>query len=250
MDVQLIIIFVGIFVERIQLMSKKLYTVFLAGGSGTRLGSEIPKQFLDLSGKPVLQQTIIRFLYACPEMTSVVVLPEDHIPTWKKICSETHFDLPQIIVAGGLTRFHSVRNALDKIPDGAMVMVHDGVRPLLSADLIHRLLDAAGEDGSAVPVTPVTDTLKSLVRHQDGSYEKADAPAPDRSKVFCAQTPQLFPSEVLKKAYSAGYDLSFTDDASVVEAAQFPITYIDGEPYNLKITTREDLELARLLFEN
>ena len=229
-------------------MSKKVYGVFVAGGSGVRMGTEVPKQFLELGGRPILQQSIMKFMYACPELVPVVALPADHIQTWKRLCVERHFDLPQIVVEGGITRFHSVRNALAKVPDGAMVFIHDGVRPLISVDLIRRILETSNEQRSVIPVIPVTDTLKSLVPAGDGTLKAGGEPDPDRAKLFGAQTPQLFPSELIKKAYETGYDQSFTDDASVARASNIPLTYIEGERYNIKITTPEDLFLAEKLF--
>ena len=229
-------------------MSKKVYGVFVAGGSGVRMGTEVPKQFLELGGRPILQQSILKFMYACPELIPVVVLPVDHIQTWKRLCVENHFDLPQIVVDGGITRFHSVRNALEKVPDGAMVFIHDGVRPLVSVDLIKRILAASNDERSVIPVTPVTDTIKSLVPAGDGILKASGEPDPDRSKLYGAQTPQLFISEQIKKAYEIGYDQSFTDDASVARASNIPLTYILGERYNIKITTPEDLDLAEKLF--
>ena len=229
-------------------MSKKVYGVFVAGGSGVRMGTEVPKQFLDLGGRPILQQSILKFMYACPELIPVVVLPADHIRTWKRMCTETHFDLPQIVVEGGITRFHSVKNALAKVPDGALVLIHDGVRPLVSVDLIKRILEVSAEERCVIPVTPVTDTLKALVPAGDGTLTASGDPDPDRSKLYGAQTPQLFLSELIKKAYEVGFDQSFTDDASVARASNIPLTYIEGERYNIKITTPEDLELAEKLF--
>lgn len=229
-------------------MAKKVYGVFVAGGSGTRMGTEVPKQFLELGGRPILQQTILKFMYACPELIPVVALPADHIATWKRLCVENHFDLPQIVVEGGITRFHSVKNALEKIPDGAIVMIHDGVRPLISTDLIKRILETSDEQRNVIPVCPVTDTLKSLVPAGDGTLTASGDPDPSRSGLYGAQTPQLFLSEQIKKAYEAGYDQSFTDDASVARASNIPLTYIEGERYNIKITTPEDLDLAEKLF--
>lgn len=229
-------------------MAKKVYGVFVAGGSGVRMGADVPKQFLDLGGRPVLQRSIMKFMQACPEMVPVVVLPEDHVSTWKRLCVENRFDLPQIVVDGGITRFHSVKNALAKIPDGALVLIHDGVRPLVSVDLIRRILETSAGERNVIPVTPVTDTLKSLIPAADGTFAPSGDPDPDRGRLFGAQTPQLFLSEQIKKAYETGYNQSFTDDASVARAANIPLTYIEGERYNLKITTPEDLELAKKLF--
>ncbi|MBP5488667.1 MAG: 2-C-methyl-D-erythritol 4-phosphate cytidylyltransferase [Bacteroidales bacterium] len=229
-------------------MAKKVYGVFVAGGSGVRMGSEVPKQFLELGGRPILQQSIMKFIAACPDLVPVVALPADHIPTWKRLCVENRFDLPQIIVEGGITRFHSVRNALEKVPDGAIVLIHDGVRPLVSTELIKQVLEVSAEERNVIPVCPVTDTLKSLVPAGDGTLTASGAPDPSREGLYGAQTPQLFLSEQIRKAYKTGYNSNFTDDASVARAAKIPLTYIEGERYNIKITTPEDLELAGKLF--
>ena len=229
-------------------MEKNIYGVFVAGGSGTRMGTERPKQFLDLGGRPILQQTILKFLYAVPEMKVVVVLPRDHMADWRKLCADLHFDVPQILVEGGMTRFHSVRNALEKIPDGAVVMIHDGVRPLIHTETVGRLLHECAGERNVIPVCPVTDTLKSLTRSPEGVLAESGQPDPQRAGLYGAQTPQIFLSEQLKTAYTLGYDESFTDDASVAKAKNIPLTYVAGERYNIKITTPEDLEVARLLF--
>lgn len=219
---------------------KNIYAIFMAGGHGSRMGESVPKQFLDLCGRPVLQQTILRFVDAIPSLKVVVALPKDHIQTWKQLCAEYSFDIPQIIAEGGITRFHSVKNALEKIPDGAIVMIHDGVRPLVGDALLQDLLEKSQECPAVIPATPVTDTLRS----KDGS------PDPDRSKLLAVQTPQVFHSEVIKEAYTQGYDTAFTDDASVAARYNIPLTIADGERYNIKITTPEDLRVARILFKN
>ena len=229
-------------------MKKNVYGVFVAGGSGTRMGTERPKQFLDLGGRPILQQTILKFLYAVPEMKVVVVLPRDHMEDWRKMCADLHFDVPQLLVEGGMTRFHSVRAALERIPDGAVVMVHDGVRPLIRPATVKRLLDFCGGERNVIPVCPVTDSLKSLARTPEGLLVESGEPDPQRGGIYGAQTPQIFLSEQIKDAYTLGYNPSFTDDASVARAKNIPLTYAEGERYNIQITTPEDLELARLLF--
>ena len=217
-------------------MRRKIYGIFVAGGSGTRMGGEVPKQFLPLDGKPILQWTIERFLEAEPEMKIITVLPHTHFQTWKNLCATHSFDCPQTLVAGGLTRFHSVQNALRKVPDGVVVSIHDGVRPLATPALIRRMLDRmqAGER-ALLPVVKVVDTLRST---------DPGLPAPDRSRTVAVQTPQMFLSEDIKAAYAQAYDLSFTDDASVAERAGIPLAFEEGERFNLKITTPEDLVLA------
>ena len=231
-------------------MAKIIYGVFVAGGSGTGMGTDMPKQFLDLGGRPILQQTILKFLYAVPEMKVVVVLPREHIERWKKLCAEFHFDVPQILVEGGMTRFHSVKNALSYIPDGAVVLVHDGVRPLLSPAAITRMLDACGDSRNVIPVCPVTDTLKSLVAGPDGTLVHSDAPDPLRSGLWGAQTPQIFLSEQLKEAYTQGYQESFTDDASVCEPFAENVTFVEGEPTNIKITRPFDMAVGEAILNN
>ena len=219
----------------------EIYAVFVAGGSGTRMGGDVPKQFLDLGGVPVLQRSVEQFLEAAPSAHVIVVLPALHIQTWKAMCVEHAVSFSQTIVKGGMTRFHSVQAALEKAPDGAIVSIHDGVRPLVTPALVCRMLDAmeapAGP-ASLIPVLPVTDTLRCL---------EPGAVLPPRSSLVTVQTPQMFRSEVLKAAYRQPYDTSFTDDASVVERLGYEITCIPGEKFNIKITTPEDLSLARLL---
>ena len=222
-------------------MSRAIYAIFVAGGSGTRMGSELPKQFLDLDGTPILQRSIERFLDAENAAHVITVLPERYIPLWSEMCLQRGVVFAQTLVKGGMTRFHSVQNALDKVPDGAIVAVHDGVRPLVSEALIRSMLARIAEPGgpkAIVPVVPVTDTLRSL---DPGS------PAPDRSHLVAVQTPQMFLSEVLKAAYRQPYDVSFTDDASVVECTGVPVETIPGERFNIKITTPEDMVLARAI---
>lgn len=222
-------------------MSRAVYAVFVAGGSGTRMGGDVPKQFLDLGGIPILQRSVERFLDAAPDSRVIIVLPERHLDQWQELCLQHAVSFPQTIVHGGMTRFHSVQNALGKVPDGAIVSIHDGVRPLFTPGLVRAMLDRMQLPGSPqalIPAVPVTDTLRST----DPSL-----PAPDRSRLVAVQTPQMFLSEVLKQAYRQPYDTAFTDDASVAERAGARIELFPGEKYNLKITTPEDLALARLL---
>ena len=220
----------------------------MAGGQGTRMGLSTPKQFLDLEGEPVLQRSIEKFLEACPSMEVVTVLPREHVAVWKDICSRGSLNCRQLLVAGGITRFHSVKNALERIPPGVTVLVHDGVRPLLSVGFIRRLIEESGTARALVPVVPVTDTLKSVKINDEGKLVPSGLEDPDRSTVRGAQTPQIFRSEDLKAAYTQPYDIRYTDDASVAAAYGIPITYTEGEKYNFKITTPEDLALAKLIF--
>ena len=232
--------------------SRKKYLILVAGGSGTRMGGKMPKQFLEISGKAILHHTIDRFTGAVPDLRLVVVLPEEWMQYWRDYCYARNLIVRQVLVPGGITRFHSVRNALEKVPDGAVVAVHDGVRPLLSADLIIRLFLRAESAPAVVPVVPVVDTLKVLRRSEENAadYEPVPGESADRSRLFGAQTPQVFHSEVLRKAYSLPYSTAFTDDASVVESAGLEgvgIVYTEGEKYNVKITAPDDIIIARAL---
>jgi 2-C-methyl-D-erythritol 4-phosphate cytidylyltransferase len=227
-------------------MDRKKFVVVMAAGSGTRMGAEVPKQFLEIDGKAILQMTIEVFMEACPDITVVTVLSESHMAYWKKYCLERNFICPQILVKGGITRFHSVRNALAKVPDGALVAVHDGVRPLVSQELVRSMFEKAAKVPALIPVVPCVDTMKVLEKKGDDLVAVPGASV-DRSKLFGAQTPQIFHSEVIKDAYSLPYDTSFTDDASVVEKNGKNLSYVMGERFNIKITTKEDLVLSRAI---
>ena len=214
----------------------------VAGGRGTRMGASCPKQFLQLDGKAILQLTIERFLSADESLKVITVLPKDYIEEWKSYCYDSSFVCPQTLVEGGITRFHSVRNALSKVPDGSIVAIHDGVRPLISRECIKSLFDLAEKYEGVIPVLPCTDTIKVLGKEDECGLRRSDASAKaDRSVLFGAQTPQIFHSEIIRKAYSCAYDTSFTDDASVAEAYGIDVVYAKGERTNIKITTPEDL---------
>ena len=229
------------------LVDKKFYAVIMAAGSGSRMGGKDPKQFLPLGGVPILRRMIEKFTRACPGVQIVTVLPKDSIPEWKRYCAEHFPHCPQLLVEGGITRFHSVRNALAKIPDGVTVAVQDGVRPLLSVDLIRRMLARMEEVRALIPVVPMVDTLTVLERDAGGELRTAPGAEADRSCIFGAQTPQMFRSEDLKAAYAQAYDRSFTDDASVARRKEIPLSYIEGERFNLKISTPDDLQLAEAI---
>ena len=218
----------------------------MAAGSGTRMGGEKPKQFIELGGKAVLQMTIEKFLQACPGIKVVTVLPEAHIEYWRNYCLERNFSCPQTLVKGGITRFHSVQNALSKVPNGALVAVHDGVRPLVTAEFIREMFDKAEELPALIPVLPCVDTMKVL--HRKGEeLITAQGLTVDRSVLYGAQTPQIFHSEIIKEAYKQAYDTSFTDDASVVLKNGKNLSYLIGERFNIKLTTQDDLVLANAI---
>lgn len=225
----------------------------MAAGSGTRMGAKMPKQFLELDGKAILRKTMEVFLEACPDISVVTVLPGQYMDYWRDYCYRNNFICPQILVKGGITRFHSVRNALDKIPEGAVVAVHDGVRPLVTAEMVRDMFDKAESTPALIPVIPCVDTMKVLQKKvwDDGSETLAAVvgQSVDRSVLYGAQTPQIFHSELLKAAYGQAFDTAFTDDASVVERYGKSLSYVMGERLNIKITTGEDLVLAEAVLK-
>ena len=227
-------------------MDRKKYLIVMAAGSGTRMGADVPKQFIEIDGKAILQMTIETFLKACPDISVVTVLPEAHMAYWRRYCLERSFTCPQILVKGGITRFHSVRNALAKVPDHAVEAVHDGVRPLVTPELVGNMFEMAENEPALIPVVPCIDTMKVL-ENKDGKLVSVPGASVDRSVLFGAQTPQVFHSEIIKEAYSLAYDTSFTDDASVLERYGKSLSYVMGERLNIKITTQEDLVLARAI---
>ncbi len=221
-------------------MERKKYAVIMAGGEGLRMGAAVPKQFLELGGKPILRLTVERFLEYDPAISLVIVLPASGKEMWKEYCASTGFLERYTMATGGITRFHSVQNALKYVPDGAVVAVHDGVRPFVTTEFLGRMFDAAKRCEAAVPVVPVVDSL----RETDPSGSSITI---DRSRIVAVQTPQVFRSEILRSAYKQAYSTSFTDDASVVESAGFKITLCEGLRGNFKITTPEDYKMAMAL---
>ena len=229
-------------------MGRKKYVVIMAAGSGTRMGAQLPKQFLELDGKAILRKTIEVFLEACPDVSVITVLPKPYLDYWKDYCYKNNFICPQILVSGGITRFHSVKNALKRVPDGALVAIHDGVRPLISVQMVRDMFEKAESTPALIPVIPCVDTMKVLQKNvceDAGEILTAVAgQSVDRSVLYGAQTPQIFYSEVLKDAYNQPFDTAFTDDASVVEKHGKSLSFVIGERLNIKITTSEDLILA------
>lgn len=223
------------------MLSDSIYVIVVAAGCGSRFGSALPKQFCDLGGRPVLMHTIDRLRQALPEAGFIVVLNKGFIGFWEKSCEAHSFVSPRI-VTGGETRWRSVKNALDEaVPDDAgVVLVHDGARPVVDRRMVHRIVGAMSSCAGAVPVVPVNDSLRRLC---DGG----DSVAVDRNCLMAVQTPQAFDASILKEAYRQPYSVSFTDDASVVEAAGYsPIALVDGDPCNIKITNPRDLDVAAI----
>ena len=215
------------------------YVIIVAGGSGKRMGGEMPKQFLLVAGKPILMHTVEAFARACEAFKFILVLPEAHFSTWNELVEQYNFTIPVTLVAGGAERFFSVKNALAYVPEGALVAVHDGVRPFASIQTINDAFDVAVEKGAAVPVI---DEVDSLRRVQSGTSQ-----AVNRSEYKRVQTPQVFSSTILKNAYNQEFSSLFTDDASVVESIGHTITLTTGNVENIKITTPHELLLAEAL---
>lgn len=218
----------------------KKFVVIVAGGSGLRMGNTIPKQFLLLQNKPLLWHTIAAFVKAYNDVEIILVLPKDHLLIGQKI-AET-FPLHSIlIVEGGNTRFQSVKNGLALVPLNAIVFVHDGVRCLVSVNLIHRCLEQALVKGSAIPAVAATDSIRIVNNN--------NAVVADRNNVRIIQTPQTFKSNLLVAAFKQDYKDSFTDEATVVEAFGEKIFLIEGDYNNLKITRPIDLIIAEKILE-
>jgi 2-C-methyl-D-erythritol 4-phosphate cytidylyltransferase len=220
----------------------KKYAVIVAGGSGTRMGNAIPKQFLLLKGKPVLWYTIDSFLRAYDDMNVILVLPKDHVKKGEKIINQLNAETRIVIVEGGTTRFDSVKLGLQKITDEAVVFVHDGVRCLISVPLIRRCYNQAIEKGSAIPAVAATDSIR-IVRN--GSHY-----VNERQEVRIVQTPQTFLSKIILPAFEQSYQDSFTDEATVVEANGSTVFLTEGEYDNIKITRPIDLLVAERIIED
>lgn len=219
------------------------YVIIVAGGKGLRMGGEVPKQFLPVGGRPVLMRTLEVFHAYDPQVHLTLVLPASQQEYWKQLCQEYAFTLPYTLAEGGDTRFHSVKNGLAAIPADekeALVAVHDGVRPFVSGEVIARCYEKAAETGAVVPVTDVVET----VRHLTGEESSVTV---DRNAYKLVQTPQVFSLSLLRKAYAQPYVPAFTDDASVVEALGHPVTLVQGNRENIKITTPFDLVVAEAL---
>ncbi|HXR83108.1 MAG TPA: 2-C-methyl-D-erythritol 4-phosphate cytidylyltransferase [Hanamia sp.] len=218
----------------------KKIALIVAAGNGLRMNHEIPKQFLLLKNKPVLYYTIKAFLDAYDDIEIILVLPEEHIGKGQEII-DGYFEPAKFkITAGGRTRFHSVRNGLSLIKnEEVIIFVHDGVRCLLSKDLIKRCYEAAFELGTAIPVVDCNDSIRLLTNNGNKAL--------DRNKVKLVQTPQTFHSKILLPAFAIDYKDRFTDEATVVEAFGLKVNLIEGEPGNIKITTPIDLQLAKIL---
>ena len=227
-----------------QFASAMDYVIIVAGGKGLRMGSDIPKQFLPIGGKPVLMRTIERFHAYAENLQIILVLPEAQQDYWRQLCEQYHFEVKYQLANGGQTRFHSVQNGLALIPDDAegVVGVHDGVRPFPSVDVIRNCYETARTAKAVIPVIPVVET----VRHLEG---EGSVTVP-RGDYRLVQTPQTFDIQLLKAANRQPYNEGFTDDASVVESYGHQITLVEGNRENIKITTPYDITVAEALINS
>lgn len=212
------------------------YAIIVAGGSGSRMQQQLPKQFIEVAGKPILMHTIERFYEYNPVLRLIVVLPQQQLPTWRDLCRKHSFKVFHMAVAGGATRFGSVKNGLGAVQGEGLVAVHDGVRPFVSTETIKAAFDAAAEHGSAVVAVSPKDSIREL--RPEGSK------AVPRANYKLVQTPQCFQAGILRRAYEQAEQEYFTDDASVVEQLGEKIVLVEGNYRNIKITTPEDLVLA------
>lgn len=217
----------------------KKFALIVAGGSGSRMKSQVPKQFLEMAGIPVLMHTIKVFEKFDQEIEFVVVLPENQVDYWKQLCKKHDFRIEHKIAFGGETRFHSVKNGLKQISEKGIVFIHDAVRPLVSNQTLLNCLETAIDKGNALPVIPVYESVREVSESKNR--------VADRSKLFLVQTPQTFQVQLIKDAYSKSNPESFTDDASVLESCGHQIHLVEGNRENIKITTPFDLVIAKNL---
>jgi len=217
--------------------------IIVAAGSGTRMGSSVPKQFLPLAGKAILLHSVEAFIGACEDIRIILVLPQDQTDYGTALLAQQPYSGQVTITAGGNSRFESVARGLARIPDDCIVFVHDGVRCLVTAALIQRCYQQALITGSAIPACPATDSMRII----EGNEARRRSRVIDREYIRLIQTPQTFKSSLLKKAFEQPYQPGFTDEASVLEAMGQEVTLVEGEAENIKITRQVDLIIAEAI---
>lgn len=222
-------------------MNKREYALIVAGGKGTRINSEVPKQFLKLHGRPILLWTLDAYYRYSDKIRIILVLPRDDFDTWHQIAREYGFNKTVILQEGGQTRFQSVKNGLSRIQTDGLVAIHDGVRPLVSESIIAASFRLAEAHQAAVAAVRLKESLRVVDQHRTLSV--------DRSKFRLIQTPQTFQVSLIKKAYEIDEDDTLTDDASVAERAGISVSLFEGSYENIKITTEEDLLIAEALLK-
>jgi 2-C-methyl-D-erythritol 4-phosphate cytidylyltransferase len=219
----------------------KYYAIIVAGGSGQRMNSSIPKQFIELNGKPILMHTLEKFYCAKSSINLIVVLPKSHQSTWNTLCQKHQFTISHQICEGGTSRFQSVKNGLALCKEESIIAVHDGVRPLITPDFILNIYKEAESKKAVIPVCPVVESIRKVKGDCSESL--------DRSMYYSVQTPQCFTSGLLHRAYQQEEQNTFTDDASVVEFLGEKVHLFEGEADNIKITTPKDLLLAEAILK-
>ena len=232
-------------------MEKKgLYVIITAGGVGRRMGGPTAKQFIELERKPILLRTIEMFTNFSDKINIILTLPAEYKEYWREYCFKHNIWIKHILVEGGITRFHSVRNALVHVPDGAVVAVHDGVRPLVPSEILDGLLnyDFSKENvAGVIPVMPSVESMREKIYDADGV--PVGSATVNRDNYMFVQTPQVFDSTILKECYKKAYSPAFTDDASVVESSGYKVATTQGSRFNIKITTPEDMLMAKIFLE-
>ena len=213
--------------------------IITAGGSGKRMGSQLPKQFIEVGGTPILIRTL-QTLSDIPNSELVLVLPKEWISYWQELCQRHDCTIAHKIVEGGEERFFSVRNGIEALGEVDYIAIHDGVRPFVNGEMFERVFQAAKSTGAALPVIKPVDSMREI-------SESGDNKIADRNRYVLVQTPQIFRSEVILRAYEQPFSTQFTDDASVAEANGHKITLVDGARQNIKITTEDDLQLAEFI---
>jgi 2-C-methyl-D-erythritol 4-phosphate cytidylyltransferase len=216
----------------------KKYAIIVAGGSGSRMGAPIAKQYLEIGGKPVLMHTLRRFFDYSAETEIILVLPEKDHKVWEELCRVNLFEVPHKVVAGGDSRFQSVRNGLAAIEgEEGLVAIHDGVRPFVSIEIIEKSFESAAETGSGIVVVPLKDSIRKVNESGVSTFE-------DRQAYRLVQTPQTFDLHKIKEAFRVEEQPFFTDDATVYEYQGWTVSLVEGDPSNIKITTPEDMDYA------
>ncbi|HNV52826.1 MAG TPA: 2-C-methyl-D-erythritol 4-phosphate cytidylyltransferase [Tenuifilaceae bacterium] len=224
-------------------MQTKRYAIIVAGGSGVRMGLDIPKQFIELNGKPILMWTIDVFngLVNRPEI--IVVLPEAQVEQWLELCKKHSYKINHKVTIGGKERFFSVKNGLNLVDDGnSIVAIHDGVRPLVNPSVIEECYITAEKLGNAIPVIQPVESIRIVENDNSSTFP--------RNNVLLVQTPQVFKTSLIKRCYEQPFNASFTDDASVIEAMGEKVFTVNGNRENIKITNQTDLLMASALINN
>ena len=221
----------------------KEYLIIVAGGIGKRFDSKIPKQFLNIAGKPLLMHTISVFYNYSKELEIFLVLPREYFEFWENLCHENKFEINHRLVEGGSERFYSVKNALKFIPDKSYVAIHDGVRPNVDQTIIKKCFSEVKKFGNAIPASKIYDSIRQI-------SDEGKSITIDRNKFRIIQTHQTFYSNKIKKAYLQEFDECFTDDASVLESMGEEIHLIEGNPENIKVTKKYDLLFCRSFIKN